>query len=1007
MSFKFGFLRKKVRNIIAFILFLLLTFQVLGQVPNSHSFSEQYDFYPKAVYNLFEDDFGNIWFGTETGLYKFNGGTFKLYKNSDFSFEYTNIKQDKLGQIWCQNFFGQIFLFQDDSLRLFYDLNEFYTISFSFIVSDFPIIRATSKNGIINIKAVSKEISFIQDTSGKKIVTKKNGKSALVYPCSDMQAYKKGFVFNSKNHHLVFYKSEKYAKKLFSYSQEPKRMREAGSFVINDSTLLVLQQFEENKTLMTSIFSKPNYTFEIPGFLLSFFYDKEKKQFWFGTNSGIFVYDKHYKLIFEKILPNFSANTMMKDREGNIWLGTSTNGIHIFPNSDVLKFTDDLSEKNILRVHKVSDKKILLVCRQGEIFELEKGGNPKLLITLSNKIERSAYDPFSKQLHLMDKHVKTFDLRTKQIYKNSNISDFKQLSFINQKFAISSHSGAAKIIKTKDLIPKKGNFPFDKIKGILGISLDYPRTKQYQLFIRTKRSYFNAYDKKSNSFYVSYTDALIYYTEKSQKKVKFQDKEIIAQAMTNRKSGGVWVFTANGYLLEIFGAKVLRNFKINQEVVRILEHENEVILASTVGVIRLDLKTKTYKIITTLEGLLSNTVNDIELLGNDLYATTTKGLSKIPLNFNPINQSPPKIKINRIQIMENDTILLKNYNLPYNKNSISIFFQGISNKSQTSFSYKYRMLGIDSTWILQKSSTNFARFPSLSPGNYTFEVKTVNEDGIESESASVIQIIVQKPYYQTWWFYLLIILLTVSFVSILFILRIRVMRKQNKLLLDREVLEKKLSNSQLSTLKAQLNPHFVFNALNSIQDYIISNNKELASDYLGLFADLMRKYLHFSQKDELTLQEEIEMLEMYLELEKVRFEDQLNYKIVVGDALFSSEIKIPVMFIQPFVENAIKHGLLHKKDGVKQLRITFKKIENYLKATIEDNGVGRKRSTQINLNRKPNHKSFASSALEKRVELINKNREQKIEILITDLYKDEKATGTKVEILFWIKSFSN
>lgn len=475
MSFKFGFLRKKVRNFITLILFLVLNSQVLGQVPNSHNFSAQYDFYPKAVYNIFEDDFGNIWFGTETGLYKFNGGTFKLYKNSDFSFEYTNIKQDKLGQIWCQNFFGQIFLLQDDSLRLFYDLNEFYAIRFSFIVSDFPIIRASSKNGIINIKAVSKEVSFYQDPSDPKIIQKKNGKIIEAFPCSDIQTFKNGYIFNSKNHHLVFYKSEKYVEKLFSYPQKRKGMREPGSLVVNDSILLVLQQFDSKKTLVTNIFSNPNFTFQIPGFVLSYFYDENKKQFWFGTNTGIFIYDKNYKPIFEKILPNFSANTMMKDSEGNIWLGTSTNGIHVFPNPDVLKFTDELSEKNILKIHKISDKKILLVCRKGEVFELKKGEKPKLLVTLPNKIEHSAYDPFSKQLHLMDKHVKTFDLKTKQIYKNSNISDFKQLSFINQKFAISSHSGSSKILNIKDKSSKKEDFPFDKVQGIQGVLFDYLR----------------------------------------------------------------------------------------------------------------------------------------------------------------------------------------------------------------------------------------------------------------------------------------------------------------------------------------------------------------------------------------------------------------------------------------------------------------------------------------------------------------------------------------------------
>ena len=178
----------------------------------------------------------------------------------------------------------------------------------------------------------------------------------------------------------------------------------------------------------------------------------------------------------------------------------------------------------------------------------------------------------------------------------------------------------------------------------------------------------------------------------------------------------------------------------------------------------------------------------------------------------------------------------------------------------------------------------------------------------------------------------------------------------------------------LSSIKAQMNPHFLFNALNTIQSYIYLNDKESAIMYTSKFSDLTRNILEMSTKDTITLDEEIKSLTLYLELEKMRFEDTFNYEVNIDRELNRDYIKIPSMLVQPYVENAIKHGLLHKKNN-RVLKLTFKKENNLVVIIIDDNGIGRKRSQELNKIKNRMHQSFAMEANKKRLEILKNNFE--------------------------------
>jgi len=216
-------------------------------------------------------------------------------------------------------------------------------------------------------------------------------------------------------------------------------------------------------------------------------------------------------------------------------------------------------------------------------------------------------------------------------------------------------------------------------------------------------------------------------------------------------------------------------------------------------------------------------------------------------------------------------------------------------------------------------------------------------------------------------------------------------------------LEKQYRDSELKALKAQMNPHFIFNVLNSIQEFIVLNEKEKASEYLATFAELIRNYLNFSNEEFITLHEEVETITNYLELEHLRFGDDLKYTIHIEDNLDVNVITLPTMLIQPYIENALKHGLFNK-EGNKQILISFEKAsDNNLFCLVEDNGIGRKASANYKTSKSMEYKSFASVATKERLVLLNQRYHSNIGVNIVDIEAENK-TGTRVELTIPIKT---
>ncbi|MFI5172536.1 MAG: histidine kinase, partial [Chitinophagales bacterium] len=333
----------------------------------------------------------------------------------------------------------------------------------------------------------------------------------------------------------------------------------------------------------------------------------------------------------------------------------------------------------------------------------------------------------------------------------------------------------------------------------------------------------------------------------------------------------------------------------------------------------------------------------------------------------------------------------------YDKNQLQFDFGAIDFTLPEKITFAYMLENADNDWI-NAGNERSANYSGLSPGNYIFRVKAYNSDGFESTTIYEQKIVIKPPFWQTWWFRILISLILIGIVVLLTRLRIRYIRKQEQIKL--QVAESKImaSENEMKALRSQMNPHFIFNSMNSINHYILNNDAEQASEYLSDFAKLMRIILENSREQFIPLDREIEMLHLYLQAEQMRFKNSFEYAINIADEIETTEVMIPSMILQPFIENSILHGINHKNEKG-HINIEIMKSDHILLCTITDDGVGRKRSMELNGGRKRMHQSYGLKITGERLNVIFQKNLTEEPVKIIDLYNAANhSCGTKVEI---------
>lgn len=924
-------------------------------------------------YDIAEDSLNYIWLAADKGLFRYNGKNYKHFShpkqkaNSLFQ-----LKFDANGTLWCNNVYGQLFYVENDSLKLFYDASKLANGQLApYEVSD-NHIQLFTVTGIYDIDITTKKTTKFFD--GLCISNSKSNTTNYTFAVS---------LENDLERHRIYKFNDNTPTKIFEVTSS-KRIQSPKLFAFNSTVFFTYKSVNSN--IIYAIGEKNNNVIKLktPSQLKNeTIYNvlNIENNYWFLTSSGVLVFSfENETLTFKEQLFNTESITDVQvDFNNNYWFTTLDNGVFVSPNLNIRRV--DLSH--------IKAKITAAAALQNNQFVLGTN-NSKLLFYRQNKLLKTLQLPGKKIIGKL-----YFDTQNELLIVSINASesfivDLKtdKITNINNRFSVA---------KTFSKINSNALFYGNYRQGIV-YKNPFNNLEKHIL----KESRVKASVVSKNRLYVSYIDGLYKYNTQTfhSEEITLNANSLLVNTLT-KTNGTVWIASQHNGLLKYedntiqpSGINLPKNLQINTI------HANGLVLwiSTDSGLFQYHTKTQQLRSLNAQDGL-NTAVNEFLILQDQIVVILPKAFYTFPKSDKLFKEfKTAKVRVEAVKINDHDTLVTSKYNLPHDLNKIGISFNSNGFQTNQHVSYQYRVKQIDTSWQNIPLNTHFVNFNSLSSGTYTFELKAQNISAKQPVFAIPITFIIAKPFWETYWFYGLVIISIIGLVWLYFRWRLKQKEEQRIAEIDKILVDKKITNLRLENLRSQMNPHFIFNALNSIQDYIISNEKELASSYLVKFSRLIRMYLDYSQQNEITLEDEINALKLYLELEKVRFEDELEYKITVDNQLNTNQIKVPSLFVQPYVENALKHGLLHKLTN-RQLKVDVKIIQpQKLQITIEDNGIGRVQSEKLKRSNQQ-HTPFATKANQERVHLYKNKLKRNITIKIEDLYdKSQTALGTRVVI---------
>lgn len=546
-------------------------------------------------------------------------------------------------------------------------------------------------------------------------------------------------------------------------------------------------------------------------------------------------------------------------------------------------------------------------------------------------------------------------------------------------------------------------------------------TKQQKLY-QYKYNKANPNAIKSNSIWYIYTDTkdrVWLCTDKGLHMVEnpenIADLKFITIPLSNNDScsvwnviqdqtGMLWVGTIGSGLYsmpveDVINTKRVTDIPENNIASTIVDKHNNLWLSTTNGLYRYDPKKHIVNHFTEENGLAVRdfNFNSAEINDSMIFLGTKTGMlsfKSTPTLQNAEARMKPAITSIFVEGDDSTSVIYKNniLDLQWDKNDFSIGFALLDYRRSAKAKFRYKLEGYNTDWVYLPSNHNQAVFTNVPPGQYQFVVESSNNYTNWGNSTN-LKIKINPAFWQKTLFKLLVLvlslLLTVSLIRWRFV---NVITKER----TKAELEKRIALLELKALRAQMNPHFIFNTLNSIQHFILNHNEREANAYLSKFAQLMRFFLESSRNRYVSLNDELDMLRIYLSLEQLRFEDYLDYTIKVDEKISVDSVQIPSMLLQPFLENAIKHGLANKKGQLLLIISKNNDIPGYIKCIIDDNGIGRKKAAETNNNSK--HISRGIKLIEDRIKTYNFIEGRKITLKIIDKVYPEHGTIVEITI---------
>ncbi|MGZ3930027.1 MAG: ligand-binding sensor domain-containing protein [Bacteroidia bacterium] len=985
----------------------LLLLPAFSQQYNFHNYSVKDGVAQSQVYSLLQDSRGYLWMGTQGGgMTSFDGRNFKTYsvKEGLPSTKVFSMREDKHTNLWIGTMNGLSY-YNGIRFRNFLAGKAVREIDLDakgnlWLATDKGIFYQKTDTDFINVSLILKD----REPNIKTLMVDKSGD---VWVGSD--GLYRISVKNGIYDELKFTKANGFTNNtITSIKQDAAGWIWIGTY--GDGAYVYDSRKFFRIDLQQELYKQT---------VLDFYFD-DRNNVWMGTlTNGVLQYNRDTKsfghLTTNEGLSNNHVHCITQDKSGNYWFGTSGNGVCNYFGKQFTQYdkSSGLSENYIYTMFRDSKERLWISSydKGVDVYDSSRFRHFGAPEGFDNVKVRAIGEDNAGNIYLGTDGQGVF------VYDGTA---FKPIGSLDRKFIRA-------IAKDKD-----GNLWLASATGIYKLTMGESAIviKNFTMkegLLRDRIACLHN-DKEGRLWYGTESGAIGLIVNDQPKDPKIELKGLTYNSIwcfAEDAGGQLWIGTdggiaafplyQNNHRLTVYNHTI--GLTSSNVYLLTFDRENNLFVGTETGLdyMEFDRERKITGIkhygkgegFTGVETCKNAVFNDKD---GTIWFGTINGLSKYNPKNKVKNAVAPVTSISDVTLFNmpisqtefkqavGDWNAITKLVLPYDQNNIGIYFTGINFPNPDAVKYQWKLEGSGNDWSPPVSQNN-VNFSNLGPGDYVFKVKACNEDGVWNKEPVTLKFSIRPPFWRSWWFITIIIATLASIIIAFF--RWRVNRIRAKAAEDRKKLqlEKEVVELEQKALRLQMNPHFIFNALNSIQSQIGTDNEQAARYYLAKFSRLMRQILDNSRNTEITIEEEVGTLENYLLIEKFCNGDRFDYTIRVDDAIEKDYVKIPPMLLQPFIENAIKHGLKNSSDKRGLIEVEFREKNNVLECSVTDNGIGRKKAEELNKGSKETyHKSTALIVTQERLDLLKENPAVK-SLEIIDLHDENgEASGTKVVV---------
>lgn len=952
------------------VIFLVIFLANIYSAESQHSdrfarnVTQQYGLPTQTVYDLHIDSLGYLYLGTDLGLFRFNGTRFQRIPslgNVDSAID--NIVSLNGNKLWAKNFANQLFYLENDTLKVYEPLKDILgsqnSLNEIFGVGDDLFLASRQK------------VMKYNSATGLEILVENNEAESFITSVSQLPNGNMGFI---QNDNFIGLEDIANVISLPPIASHSLHAHKGEIYTSGRGINKAVYNFQKGQNIDLS---------SLPRNAFIYFLRSTKNKLWLCTSLGLYEVENDEFANPEIILENSRVSDIVEDREGNFWVSTLDAGIYFFPNFKILN-TEIANGKtgkfsSYTSITNTPFQTLLVGTNDGHIIEMNLNGQVLRDFDTEYNIEIE-FIFFDQSRNRIICTNGSFD------YYNPNPSGSVYLGkhFMpdDEGNFLIAHSVFAGLVNQdfnqRPNISFSSNYNLEPYEGFTPYVLKLVEA-------RAKTVYFS---KSHQEYFLAAIDDL-YLIDKDgniQNPRLSNQKPLVINAIVEDGSGRIWLGSSQKGLVKWEGGE-LEQMQVDglgeAYIKKLILWNNQLYILSNNDLYKYDIPTGRTTRLPVSDIFSGLKINDLIIIDNEIWVTSNEGVHTFKLN-EQWNSSPPTL-INKGLLINGQK--RSGSRFTFEENSITLLYDLIHLGGNGSSTIKYRIQP-NAKWEEIAGSTGQINFASMSPGKYQIQFQGIAKG--QSSEIYRVPLIITPPWWQSPSHLIILALLFLLLLVSLFALREKSRKRSEEVKL-------KLAQSQIKSLRSQMNPHFIFNILNAVQGFIYTGQKNNAAEYLSNFSALMRSTLELSDKQVVSLNEELDLLNLYISLELPRFDEKVDYQLTIEDGIDAEFVKIPSLLLQPFVENALKHGLLHKV-GNKLLKINISKFgSSHLIVQIEDNGIGREASQKINIKRK-NHSAFGTNAIFSRIELINQTLKNPIHLEVNDVLDNGLVVGTIVKI---------